>query len=135
MAQLDLRVYYDYYDLENNSTNVSYRQGSQGTNCATPPANSATCYQIGALVDPENFQYTKNSAGFDATWAFNRYNKLLGGFDWQNVDRDLEPAPKTDDYRYWIEYRNTGGWNNLTGRLKYEYWQRDSDIDHSLTYN
>ena len=76
MAQLDLRVYYDYYDLENNSTNVSYRQGSQGTNCATPPVNSATCYQIGALVDPETFQYTKNSAGFDATWAFNRYNKL-----------------------------------------------------------
>ena len=135
LPELDTRVYYDYYDLQNDSTNVSYRQGSQGSNCATPPANSPTCYQIGALVAPENFQYTKNSAGFDAAWAFNRYNKLLGGFDWYKVDRDLEPAPKTDDYRYWIEYRNTGGWENVTGRLKYEYWQRRSDIDHSQTYN
>ena len=107
LAQLDMRLYYDYYDLQNESTNVSYRQGSQGTNCATPPVNSATCYQIGALVASEAFQYTKNSAGFDAAWAFNRYNKLLGGFDWMGVDRDLEPAPHTDDYRFWIEYRNT----------------------------
>ena len=135
LPPLDLRVYYDYYDLQNDSTNVSYRQGSQGASCATPPANSATCYTIGALVAPENFQFTKNSAGFDAGWAFNRYNKLLGGFDWQQVDRDLEPAPKTDDYRYWIEYRNTGSWESVTGRLKYEYWQRRSDIDHSQTYN
>jgi len=135
LAQLDTRVYYDYYDLQNNSTNVSYRQGSQGTSCATPPVNSATCYQIGALVAPELFAYTKNSAGFDAAWTFNRFNKLLGGFDWVGIDRDLVPAPHTDDYRYWVEYRNTGGWQNLTGRLKYEYWQRRSDIDHSETYN
>jgi outer membrane protein OmpA-like peptidoglycan-associated protein len=135
LAQLDMRLYYDYYDLQNESTNVSYRQGSQGTSCATPPVNSATCYQIGALVASEAFQYTKNSAGFDAAWAFNRHNKLLGGFDWMGIDRDLVPAPHTDDYRYWIEYRNTGGWDSLTGRLKYEYWQRRSDIDHSETYN
>ena len=139
MAQLDTRVYYDYYDLQNDSTNVSYARGQQGSNCATPPANSATCYTIGAFAAPEAFQYTKNSAGFDAAWAFNRYNKLLGGFDWINVDRQLEPAPTTDDYRYWIEYRNSGGWPgswaNVTGRLKYEYWQRRSDLDSSVTNN
>ncbi len=134
MAQLDTRVYYDYYDLQNDSTNVSYRSGSQGTNCATPPANSATCWTIGGLVAPEAFQYTKNSAGFDASWSFNRTNRLLGGFDWIGIDRDLEPAPHTDDYRYWIEYRNSG-WNNLSGRLKYEYWQRRSDLDPSFTNN
>jgi hypothetical protein len=143
MAQLDLRVYYDYYDLENNSTQVYYRAGSQGSSCATPPVNSATCFTIGAYPSSsapsfgvlEPFQYTKNSAGFDASWAFSRFNKLLGGFDWVKTDRDLEPAPKTDDYRYWIEYRNTGGWQNLTGRLKYEYFQRRSDLDNAVTNN
>jgi len=129
VAKLDLNVFYNYYDLQNNSTSVSYRQGSQGTNCATPPVNSATCFQIAPLLEEvgEAFGYTKNAAGFDLAWAFNRSNKLLGGFGWENIDRNLEAAPKTDDYRYWVEYRNNG-WNNLTGRLKYEFLQRRSDL-------
>jgi len=134
MARLDTRVYYDYYDLENKSTSVSYARGSQGSNCATPPVNSATCYQIAALDAPEPFQYTRNSAGFDASWSFTPRSKLLGGFDWQKVERDLEPAPKTDDYRYWVEYRNSG-WQTLSGRLKYQYLQRRSDLDPSYTNN
>ena len=52
LAQLDTRVYYDYYDLQNNSTNVSYRQGSQGSSCGTPPANSATCYHDRRVAGP-----------------------------------------------------------------------------------
>jgi len=127
--KLDLRVFYNYYDLQNDSTSVSYRQGSQGTNCATPPVNSATCFTIAPLVEEagEAFGYTKNAAGFEAAWAFNRSNKLLGGFDWEGIDRKLDSAPKSDDYRYWIEYRNTG-WKDLTGRLKYEFLQRRSDL-------
>ncbi len=31
MAQLDTRVYYNYYDRSNESTAVSYRAASQGT--------------------------------------------------------------------------------------------------------
>ena len=92
MAQLDTRVYYNYYDKQNNSTAVSYRQGSQGTNCATPPVNSATCFTIAALTEEagELFSYTKNAAGFDASWAFNRTNKLLGGFDWESIKRHAD---------------------------------------------
>ena len=131
MAQLDMRVYYNYYDKDNNSTPVSYQRGSQGTNCATPPVNSATCYTLAPLTEEasELFSYTKNMAGFDASWAFNRTNKLLGGFDWESIKRHAEDmeATKSDDYRYWIEYRNTG-WENLTGRLKYQYLQRRSDL-------
>ncbi len=134
MAQLDTRVYYDYYKLENNSTTVSYRLGSQGSNCAATPVTSATCFVIPALTEEngEEFFYTKNAAGFDATWAFNRSNKLLGGFDWESVKRNWEvnnqEAPKSDDYRYWIQYKNTGSWENLTGWLKYEFLQRRSDL-------
>ena len=147
MAPLDMRVYYDYYDLQNDSTNVSYAAGSLPAGrapCTSGPTTGNNPQPIpqfcmGAEAAGEAFQYTKNSAGFDAAWAFNRYNKMLGGFDWINVDRQLEPAPTTDDYRYWIEYRNTGGWPgswaNVTGRLKYEYWQRRSDLDPSYTNN
>ncbi len=134
MARLDTRVYYDYYDLQNESTSVSYAAGSLGSSCATPPVNSATCYRIAALLAPEAFQYTKNSAGFDASWAFTPRSKLLGGFDWQEVERDLDPAPKTDEYRYWVEYRNSG-WQTLSGRIKYQYLQRRSDLDPSFNNN
>ena len=112
MAQLDTRVYYNYYDKDNSSTPVSYQRGSQGTNCANPPVNSANCYTLAPLTEEasELFSYTKNAAGFDASWAFNRTNKLLGGFDWEGIKRHAEDteAPTTDDYRYWVEYRNTG---------------------------
>ena len=131
VAQLDTRVYYNYYDKQNNSTSVSYRAGSQGTNCATPPVNGANCYTIAGLTEEtgELFSYTKNVAGLDASWAFNRTNKLLGGFDWESIKRhatDTE-ATKSDDSRYWLEYRNSG-WNSLSGRLKYEFLQRRSDL-------
>ena len=36
MAQLDTRVYYDYYKLQNNSTVVSYRQGQPGQQLRDP---------------------------------------------------------------------------------------------------
>ena len=59
----------------------------------------------------EEFFYTKNAAGFDASWAFNRNNKLLGGFDWEGIKRNWEvnnqEVPKSNDYRYWIQYKNT----------------------------
>ena len=87
--------------------------------------------QLAALTEEsgELFSYTKNAAGFDAAWSFNRTNRLLGGFDWDSIKRqavDTE-APKSDDYRYWVEYRNSG-WENLSGRLKYEFLQRRSDL-------
>ncbi len=144
MAQLDTRVYYDYYDLKNDSTSVSYAAGSLPAGrapCVSGPNTSATPPQpipqfcMNAEPAGELYHFTKNSAGFDAGWAFDRNNKLLGGFDWMKVERDLEPAPVTNDYRYWIEYRNNGGWENLTGRLKYEYLQRRSDLDPSFNNN
>jgi hypothetical protein len=130
MAQLDTRVYYNYYDKQNDSTTVSYRPGSQGSNCATPAVNSATCFTIAGLTEEngEAFSYTKNAAGLDATWAFNRSNRLLGGFDWEGITRNLVDAPKSNDYRYWVEYRNSGGWADLSGRLKYEFLQRRADL-------
>ena len=139
MAQLDTRVYYNYYDLQNNSTSVSYRLAPCPRAGRHAPADQLQLLEalqptvpqccMPALIEEagEAFGYTKNAAGFDATWSFNRSNKLLGGFDWENIDRNLDGAPKSDDYRYWIEYRNTG-WKDLTGRLKYEFLQRRSDL-------
>ncbi len=142
VAKLDTRVYYDYYDKQNDSTTVSYRAGSLPVGqapCTSGPSSTQPLSQfcIDALVEEngELFSYKKNAAGFDATWAFDRANKLLGGFDWDSIKRNEltlnnQDAPKSDDYRYWIEYKNSG-WNNLSGWIKYEYLQQKSDLINS----
>ncbi len=46
MAQLDTRVYYDYYDLQNDSTErVVSGRAARARNCANRPVNSATCFR------------------------------------------------------------------------------------------
>jgi hypothetical protein len=118
---LESRLYYNYYDKANDSTVVSYAAGSLGST------------NIGAL-EGEQLGYTKNEVGVDLTYRFDRRQKLMGGYNYVKTDRDLDVADRTEDNRLWIEYRNTMV-EDLDARLKYDYLQRRSDIDHSLTYN
>ena len=133
MKGLDSRVYYNYYDKANDSTPIGYAKGAQGSNCAAG-ATSATCFVIAADPAGELFGYTKNEAGLDLIYRIGPRQKLVGNYTWLKVDRDLEPAPSTTDNRFWIEYRNSM-WEGLSGRLKYQYLQQRSDIDHSFTNN
>ena len=136
MANLDSRVYYNYYDRSNDSTPISYAAGGLTTsgapaNCGS---NSSTQYCIGALAAPELFGYTKNEAGLDLIYRIGAKQKLVGNYTWLKVDRDLEPAPSTTDNKFWIEYRNSM-LDTLSGRIKYQYLQQRSDLDHSTTNN
>ena len=83
---------------------------------------------------PSRFEYTKNEYGLDANYGIGRYGKLLGGINFVYTDRNLEPAPKTDDMRIWAEWRASMG-DTLSGRLKYQFLQRDSDLNPSYTNN
>ena len=50
------------------------------------------------------------------------------------IDRQLAPAEESTIQRAWIEYRNTK-WANWSGRLRYQYLQQRSNLDHSVTNN
>ena len=92
------------------------RQGSQGSNCATPPVNSATCYTIAALTEEtgEAVQLHEERGGVRRDVGVQPHTTSCSaastgsGIERHAVDTE---APKTDDYRYWVEYRNTGGWD------------------------
>ncbi len=129
---LDSRVYYNYYDKENNSTPISYAAGGLPAATQKCGSSSATQFCIGALEAPEPFGYTKNDAGIDLTYRLGKGQKLLGGYNYLRIDRDLEVATETTDNRVWIEYRNSTI-ENLSGRLKYYYLQQRSDINHLFT--
>ena len=136
MKGLESRLYYNYYDKENNSTEVSYAGGGLGSAAATcpgvPPGNTTTRFCIRAADGTEPFAYKKNEFGLDLTYRIDRQQKLMGGYNYLKVDRDLEIAEETKNNRLWIEYRNTMV-ENLDARLKYQYLQRRSDINHLFT--
>jgi hypothetical protein len=133
---LESRLYYNYYDRENNSTPISYATGGLGTTSATPcttsTSNSATQFCIAAVPASENFAYKKNEFGLDLTWRLAKGQKLSGGYAYLKVDRELEPATETENNSLWIEYKNTMV-ENLTARAKYIYLERRSNLDHAFT--
>ena len=135
MKGLDTRLYYNYYDKENNSTPIEYAGGGLGTAAATcpgvPPSNTATRFCI-AANESEQFAYKKNEVGLDLTYRIDKQQKLVGGYNYLKVDRNLDIAEETTNNRFWIEYRNRMV-ESLDGRLKYQYLQRRSDIDHLHT--
>ena len=138
---LDSRIYYNYYDKANESTEIDYAAGGLGSDAANCPnpgtgiqTSTANRFCITAVPAPELFGYTKNEAGLDLIYRIGARQKLVGNYTWLKVDRDLEPAPSTTDNRFWIEYRNSMV-EGLSGRIKYQYLKQSSDIDHSLTNN
>ena len=95
---------------------------------------SATRFCIAPLDAPDNFEYTKNTYGLDLNYRIDARQKILAQYNYVQIDRQLEPAEKSTINRAWIEYRNTK-WANWSGRLRYQYLQQRSDLNHSTTNN
>ena len=131
----DTRLYYEYYDKQNDSTPISYAGGGLGSTANTcPGSNNATRFCIAPFEAPDNFEYTKNTYGLDLNYRIDARQKILAQYNYVQVDRQLEPADESTLQRFWIEYRNTK-WANWSGRLRYQYQQQRSELDHTVTNN
>jgi hypothetical protein len=129
---VDTKLYYNYYNMENKSTLVEYALGGLGAaaTCPSPsfPSTSnATRFCIGPYPN-SLFGYKKEDLGLDAGWRINRGNKVSGGLNFLKIDRHREDAEKTDEDRIWLEYKNSM-LEDLSGRIKYLYTQRRSDLN------
>ena len=78
----------------------------------------------------ELYNYTKNNVGFDAWWKFARGQRLGFGWDYHNLDQTRVDYDKSHTNKLWVEYKNTM-FDTLSGRLKYQYLKRDSDLNFS----
>jgi MtrB/PioB family decaheme-associated outer membrane protein len=133
MKGLETRIYYEYYDKANDSTQIDYAGGGLGSAANTcPGANNANRFCIAPLLAGELFSYTKNTIGLEANYRIDGRQKVLAGYNYLKVERTFEVAEESRDQRFWIEYRNSKI-ANLSGRLKYQFLNRDSDINHSFT--
>jgi hypothetical protein len=144
---VDTKIYYNYYDTKNKSTLVEYDKGGllasglPATNCPNPgdlaippapafgwPTSSNANMFCMAPVPNSLFVYKKQDYGIDAGWRIDRGNKVSGGLNLLEVDRHREDSEKTEEDKLWLEYKNSM-LESLSGRLKYQYLQRRSDLD------
>jgi hypothetical protein len=111
---LDTRLYYNYYDKDNQSNQITFVSTPLGCPPATPCQN-------------ELFSYTRNNAGVDVGYRFNAANRLTGIVDYNHMDQERADYPKTTQWTYGLEWRNNSlEW--LGSRLGVSYLQRRSDF-------
>ena len=105
LARLDVRLYANWYERRDNSTLVSYSDG--------------------AVNHP--YSYDKKHYGIDAYYRINRGNRIGGGYDYMDVERNRFDFDQTTDKRLFVEYKNTM-LDNLAARVKYTRLERDSNF-------
>jgi len=135
---VDSKVYWNYYDTENNSTVVSYAQGFLGTGpCpAVSFASSSTATQFCVGPYPNSLlSYHKEDYGLDLGWRVDRGNKVSAGANSLKVEREgREDAVMTKENKFWLEYKNSMV-EDLSARLKYLFLRRNSDLNPAFPPN
>jgi MtrB/PioB family decaheme-associated outer membrane protein len=114
---LDTKLYGNYYDRDNRSSEVTYAA------TALAPTQAA--------FTPHRFHYRHTNAGIDAGYRFNQAHKVGGGYDYKQVDRSASTGVpwspgKTHDDKWFVDYRNNS-FDWLTGTVKYENVKRKSE--------
>jgi len=113
---IDSRVFFNYYDKENNSTSISYAAATGGA------------FVIPALPAATLFGFKKTDLGVDLGWRVTPGQKISGGFQYMETEREREDSEKTQDRKYWVEYKNSM-LETLTGRLKLIYTERHGEFN------
>lgn len=83
----ETRLFYNYVDRNNDSEEITSIDGGVRTN--------------------HLFEYDKNEAGLGANYRFNKSNKLSGGYEFSNTNRNREDADSTTDNLVFAQLKNT----------------------------
>ena len=122
--RLNLRAFYRYYDLDNNTDEDNWRYV---TSDALPNAQATS-----GLPTYKNMRtnlaygYDQQNYGLDAIYSLNLWRTTLGlGYEREEIDRDYREAD-TDENMYKASIRSRPA-NWLTLRAKYLYGDREAD--------
>jgi MtrB/PioB family decaheme-associated outer membrane protein len=113
LTNVDTKLYYNWYKMDNNSSQVVFGEGSK-IDCDGP------CQSL-------LYSYRKNNAGLEATWRMSRANRFMAGWDYLDLDQNRVDFNHVRDNRLFVEWKNTS-LDTLATRLKYQYLQRRSDF-------
>ncbi len=126
---LDTRAYLDYAKEENDSTRMSFAPaaGTGLTGGSTNPLSNCNSTATNPC-EPELFHYSKTKVGVEGGYRLTRENKLSGGLEYADIERERADFQKTKDTKFFAQWKNSSlDW--LTGRVKYQYLARRSDFN------
>jgi len=121
IQRLNLRAFYRYYDLANNTPTSEWRYTTGDT-----PSNAAG--EVDYLNKRRNlaYEYDKQNYGVDANYALPVWATNLGlGYQREEIDRQYREA-NTDENIYTVSLRSRPA-NWLSFRTKYQYGDRKAD--------
>ena len=120
--ELDTRAYLDYAKEDNDSTQMTF---SPTTNL-----DGGTCI-AGGPCNPERYHYKKTKIGLEGHYRLSRQNRLSGGLEYADIDRERIDSEKTEDTKLFAQWKNSSlDW--LTGRIRYQYLTRDSSFNANI---
>lgn len=109
MSALDTRVYLNWVDKVNHSSELTY----------TDPA--------GTTSHNELFTYKKNDAGVDIGYRVRRDAKVMAGYQYTSLHRERIDFDETNEQRIYGEFKYTGWeWGGI--RAKYQSVQRTANF-------
>jgi MtrB/PioB family decaheme-associated outer membrane protein len=117
--ELDSRVYWNWIKKDNRSTEVTF------TPVAAPAAANTNLACGGTACTTELLGYRKNNVGAEVGYRLSPHNRVIGGLDFVNLDRNRVDFDNTKDTRASLEWRNTT-FDWLGSRVKYQHLQRRS---------
>ncbi len=110
---VDTKVYYNWHNLDNNSTRVEFAGGG-ALDCSGP-------------CDSTLYSYRKNNLGAEAIWRPARGSRVAGGYDYLDTHQNRIDYDDVRNNKLWAEYKNTT-LDTLSMRIKYQYLERRSNF-------
>jgi MtrB/PioB family decaheme-associated outer membrane protein len=120
IQRLNLRAYYRYYDLANNTPTEQWRYVTGDTTGATGGVDYVNKRRNLA------YEYDKQNYGVDANYSLPIWASTLGlGYGREEIDREFREA-NTDENSYRVSLRSRPT-NWVSFRTKYQYGDRQAD--------
>jgi MtrB/PioB family decaheme-associated outer membrane protein len=118
---LSTKVYYNWIKEENDSTHMNFVPGAGLT--------GGTCTAL--ECSNHLFEYEKHQIGAEAVYRLSRANKLSGGLEWTDIDRERADFDNNEEWRIFVEWKNSS-FDWMTSRIKYQYLERSGDFNPDI---
>jgi len=139
-TSLDSRVYWNWTDRKNKSTEIVMAPKNAVTAAVTQTCdlNPVTGASL-TTCSNELFHLKKDNLGVDLQYRVNQQNRVSGGWDYVDTERERLDFEKTKDNKVYVEWKNNS-LEVLTAKIKYQHLDRDADfrlggLDPALSAN
>lgn len=122
---LDTKVYYSFYERENRSNHIVFTPSGPGSGgaCDFNPVTAAAL----TTCTTEFLHLEKKNYGVEAGYRLNRENRITGGVDYSDTERERVDFDRAKETKYFIEWKS-GMLGDVDTRVKYTRLKRKSSF-------